>query len=92
MGHLGADNGGEMTSIEFRINPMEIPAIAIQIAQIQHIVGEYALRYVTHGQYHQSLREAADQAALDMKGLSSPHEIKRLFRREVKRLLDSHSY
>jgi len=63
-----------------------INAIALTYEHRAAIVRELARRYVEHGRDHETLKDAADQAALDCKGIDEPFEIKKQFRHEVRRL------
>lgn len=73
--------------ITLDIDPMEIPSIALTYEHRQSIIRELARRHVENGRYHgETLKEAADQAASDMKGIDTPYEIKKSFRHEVRRL------
>jgi len=62
------------------------PRIAASLRQRDEIVKEYAKRYVEDGHQHESLRDAANQTALDCIGLDEPFEIKKLFRQHVRQL------
>jgi len=69
------------------LKPTEANAIAASLRQKNHIASELARKYVEDGHQHETLTEAAQNAADLCKGIfDSPAETKRLFRIEVRRL------
>ena len=73
--------------ISFNIDPMQIPSIALTYEHRQAIIRELARRHVENGRYHgETLKEAADQCAADMKGIDAAFEIKKQFRQAVRHL------
>lgn len=67
---------------------IDIPAtIANRMAYVQSMVDAQAKRYIEYGRINgETLREAVDQAAVDLFGIDHPSEIKRLFRAAVRKL------
>ena len=74
-----------------RIQPLnlstaEADAIAISLKHKDYIITEIARKYVEDGNVHETLTEAAQNAADLCKGIDTPAEIKKLFRQEVRSL------
>ena len=68
------------------LKPAEANAIAASLRQKNHIASELARKYVEDGHQHETLTEAAQNAADLCKGIDTPAEIKKLFRQEVRSL------
>jgi len=68
------------------LDPMQVPEIATSLRQKNHIASELARKYVEDGHQHETLTEAAQNAADLCKGIDTPAEIKKLFRQEVRSL------
>ncbi len=68
------------------LDPMQVPEIAKSLRQKNHIASELARKYVEDGHQHETLTEAAQNAADLCKGIDTPAEIKKLFRQEVRSL------
>lgn len=71
----------------FELDPRTAAIFAARYDEVKAIIRGYAERYIENGRYHgDTVRDAAEQCALDMKGIDEPFEIKKQFRAEVRRL------
>lgn len=64
----------------------EADAIAISLSHKNYIVSELARKFIDDGHQHESLSEAAQNAADLCKAIDTPAMIKQMFRREVREL------
>lgn len=75
-----------MRTQRLNLSTTEANAIATSLRQKNHIASELARKYVEDGHQHETLMEAAQNAADLCKGIDTPAEIKKLFRQEVRSL------
>lgn len=64
----------------------EADAIAVSLSHKNYIVSELARKFIEDGNQHETLSEAAQNAADLCKGIDTPAAIKQMFRREVRNL------